>query len=231
MKTCILIQGPIYAEILPELFETYSKCKYKKYLSTWDTVESKYINECKKQGFEVLTQSLPEYQSQANLQIKSLGLIINKAIIDGYTHGFRIRADVKINDINKLIKILEDCPENKLSFLTCYQNDFNMKEYLTDQFIFGNLLNLKNYFNIYQTPNDTRFPEIYLMETYFNKINITYESIKNEINLFQEKCYKNNIVLEYTKPFSKDQGNLVLRYYLFNKHPNSIKEWNNLNNL
>jgi hypothetical protein len=196
-KICVIIQGQIYNEILNELLETHKNIK-NKILSTWTTEDTNCIEMCKQNGFEVLTQEPPNYRNAVNHQVKSVNLACKYALSKGFTHGLKIRTDIKINELNKLLEILSS--NDKLYFLTMYQNHDRSPEYLTDYIVFGPLEKLEKYFSIYQTPDDTRFAELFLMETYFNTFNITYDAIKDEINLFQKTCFINNITVDFTKP-------------------------------
>jgi hypothetical protein len=225
--TCVIVQGKIYPEILNELLETYKDIK-NKILSTWTTEDKSCIEICKQNGFDIIIQEPPEYCCPTNYQVKSVNLACNYALSKGFTHGFRIRADIKINKLNKLLEILL-LTSDKLSFLTMFQNLSLSPEYLTDYLIFGPLPKLERYFSIYQKPDDSRFVELFLMETYFNKNKIVYNDIKDEIYLFQKNCYIENITVEYTKPQYKNQGNLIVRYYNHNCHSISQQDKKDLN--
>ena len=99
---CVVLQGQLYPAILDELLETYKDIKHK-IISTWDTEDKNCIEICKKNGFIVIIQSVPEYITQANYQIKSLTAGCNYAIEQGFKYIFRFRTDMKINNINKLL--------------------------------------------------------------------------------------------------------------------------------
>jgi hypothetical protein len=165
-------------------------------------------------------QDPPEFRCAANHQVKSIYAACQYAIEHGYTHALRMRADVKVNNVCKLISLLST---EKLSFLTMYQNHDDSLPYLTDYIAYGPLEKLQTYFSVYQSPSDTRWVELFLMETYFNKTNIRYEDIINDIDLMHYICYKENIVIEFTKPCYRDQGNMVVRYYYHNRHPKSLE--------
>jgi hypothetical protein len=228
-KICIVLQGQLYPEILYELFNTYKDVN-SIILSTWNTEDINCINKCTQQGYNVIIQPPPEYITQANYQVKSLTAGFELAIKLGYTHAFRCRTDIKINNIIKLLDLLKNTiPNDKLSFLTMYKNEDMTPEYLTDQILYGPLDKLSKYFSIYQQPNDNRFVELFLMETYFKKCNISYNDIKDEICLMSRILYENNITIEYTKPQYCWQGNLLYRYYIYNRHPFSINERIQLN--
>jgi hypothetical protein len=228
-KVCIVLQGQIYPEIIDELFKTYKDVK-DIIISTWNTENMDCINKCREKGFEVILQDPPEYTVQANYQVKSLSAGFKRAIELGYTHAFRCRTDIKINNIVKLLDLLQsNIPLDKLSFLTMYKNNISEPEYLTDHIVYGPLEKLSNYWKTYQLPNDARFIELFLMETYFNKTNMVLNDIKNEITFFMKICYENGITVEFTKPQYRDQGNMLLRYYLYNQQPFFMNEKNELN--
>jgi hypothetical protein len=133
-KTCVIIQGQLYPAICEKLLETHKGISHK-ILSTWNSEDSTCVELCKTNGFSVLLQDPPEYKISANYQIKSLTLGFQKARELGFTHVFRMRTDMKINDLPKLLSLLDDhCPEDKLAFMTIYQNNSHEKPYITDHF-------------------------------------------------------------------------------------------------
>lgn len=218
-KVCVVLQGQLYPEIVNELIDTYKDIN-DKILSTWNTENSECINRCKENGFNVILQDPPEYLTSANYQVKSLSAGFKKAIDLGYTHAFRCRTDMKISNIGALLNLLEEnVPIDKLSFIVMYKNHSTHPEYLTDHVVYGPLDKLLTYWSCYQLPNDDRFIELFLMETYFKKKNIVLEDIKNDVVFFIQLCYENNICIQFTKPSYKNQGNLVHIYYKCNKHP------------
>ena len=199
IKICVILQGQVYQGIIDELINTYKNIS-NKIISTWITEDKNCIDICRQNGFDVIVQDPPEYITSVNYQVKSLSAGIKRAIELGFTHGFRCRTDIKINDIKKLLNILANTGESdKLKFFTMYQNYPGHPEYLTDQIAYGPLDKLLKYWSIYQQPNDSRFPELFLMETYFGRNKIKYSHIKDYIDLFIKTCYQENIKIIYTK--------------------------------
>ena len=108
-----------------------------------------------------------------------------------------------------------------------YQNNPDSQSYLTDHFAYGPLDLLEKYWGTYQTHSDTRFPELFLMETYFGTRDINI--IREQIFLLQELCYANNISIYFTKPEYSYQGNMILKWYRSNSYPPSIETRTRLN--
>jgi hypothetical protein len=226
---CIVLQGQLYPDILQELLETYKDIK-NKIISTWDTEDNNCIDICKQNNFIILQQSIPEYITQANYQVKSLTTGFEYAIKLGFKYAFRCRTDIKINNINKLLNILcTNYNNNKLSFITMYKNCPISPDYLLDYIAFGPLQKLKDYWSIYQLPGDNRFIELFLQEIYFKSNNIKLIDIFYKINFIQKDMYLNNIVIEWTKSQYRNQGNLIEQYYKYNCLPKSIEEKIELN--
>lgn len=229
VKLCVVLQGQLYPDIINELLFTYRNVK-DVILSTWNTEDQTCIDMCKESGFNVILQDPPEYRIATNYQVKSLSSGFKRAIDMGYTHAFRCRTDIKINDITGLLELLKNnLPTDKLAFLLMYKNDKHSPEYLTDHIAYGPLDKLRDYWCVYQQPSDSRFIELFLMETYFNKTAITLDDIKDDVTFFQKLCYINNVRIEYTKPSYINQGDLVRRYYNSTAHPYFRDEWSNLN--
>lgn len=224
---CIILQGQLYKEIINDLLNTYKKINNNIILSTWTTEDKSCIEICRNQGWEIILQDPPEYKTAVNYMVKSLTPAIKLAIEKGYTHGFRFRTDQKINDVVKMLNILyKNCPKDKLCFESIIVNkpsSMCSPEYLIDQSTYGPLEKLQQYYSTYQLSNDSRFPELFLMETYFGK-SVTFNDIKNEICLFRKIFYENNIIIEWTKPSRTGEGNLIIRHYLHNAQKDTIDE-------
>jgi hypothetical protein len=214
MKSCVIVQGKIYKSILSDLLNTYKDIP-DKIISTWDTEDLECINILRENGFEIIIQSIPEICNASNYQGKSMigGILHAKKL--GYTHALRIRADVKCNNMLLFISLLEKKYYNKLSFMAFHRNIPNISEpYLLDHFIYGNLEDQYNYWNICQEKNDTRYCEKFLQETYFGKIDITYDDIKDKIFLFIEDARELGIEFYYTKPQYITHPELIKNYLL-----------------
>jgi hypothetical protein len=228
-KVCIVLQGQLYPEILDELLFTYKDIS-NIILSTWNTENIDCINKCIECGFQVIIQDPPEYKTQANYMVKSLSAGFKKAIELGYTYVFRCRTDIKINDIKKLLTLLStEFTNDKLSFITMFKNLPNTPEYLVDNSAYGPLDKLSKYWGTYQLPGDQRFPELFLMETYFKNTSIIYSDIKDEVNFLSKELYKNNIEFIFTKAAYRNLGNLIYTYYKTTHSEHFINEKNELN--
>jgi hypothetical protein len=214
-KTCIVLQGEVYPELITELIETFAHIEHK-ILSTWDDQDKECLAALESHGFIVLVQPPPEYKCAVNYMVKSLQLGFKKAKTLGFTHAFRMRTDFKINDLPKLIQLLDACSTEKLGFMTMYQNSSGSPQYLTDHFAYGPLDSLSVYFGTLAYPTESRFPELFLMESYFKQKGITYDKIKDQIFLFQDICAEHRIQIYWTKPKYRYQGEMIAYWYRTN---------------
>jgi hypothetical protein len=214
VKACVIVQGKIYKAILQPLLDTYKDYPHK-ILSTWDTEDKECINILKNNGFHIVIQSVLSVLTPANYQAKSMLGGIHKAKELGFTHAFRVRADVRCNNIAGFMKLMTEKYSNRLSDMAFYRNVPNVSEpYMLDHFLFGSLEDQYNYWNVFQCSSDTRYSEKFLMETYFKKENVTYDDVKEKVDFFIEDAQKLCIEFYYTKPEYINHQELVANYLI-----------------
>lgn len=199
--TAIIVAGRIYKELIPYLIETYSGLnKNHIYLSTWIDQCQESIQTLKNENFNIIIQEPPLYKTSANYQSKSLQLPLKILKEKGYEKVFRIRTDTRVNNIKKLIGILEEnCFEDKIYTLSFHRNLPTSEVYITDHFFFGPIDLQIKLWSSEQLPGDERFPEKFLQESYIGKPNLELEELKIYFSDFYDLCVENEIKLYYTK--------------------------------
>ena len=222
MRSCVVIQGRIYPKILPGILNTYHDFP-NKIVSTWTTEDPGSIEILRNNGFKIIIQDPPDHKTPANYMSKSMlkGLELAESL--GFTHVFRMRADVRCNKFSHLVNILEnEYSPLKLSFITLFRNFPDSDSYLCDHIIYGPLSEQRKYWSVYQPPGDTRFPESFLQDEYFkiHTSHMSYEFVKDKVQFFINRCYREGIEFHYTKPEHAREGELVKAYLIKgNKEP------------
>jgi hypothetical protein len=205
MKICIVITGIICDYFLEDLINCYKNCEYAKIITTWNYIDSTIIEKLKENNFLIIQSDFPLniHPNSVNYQNYSGKIGIDYAESIGFTHILKFRADMKCNDINKLLTIYKNIyKENKMIFLCHFHNV--PEGYLVDYIHFGNINDTKKYICNFQNINDNRFPEKFRQEECYgtsdlNIINISViysgqNLLENNIDfVFLKRAYARNI--------------------------------------
>jgi len=168
MKIAIVITGIICDYYLDDLIKCYDNCNYTKIISTWNYTSEVIIQKLKDNNFLIVQSDFPSniHPNSTNYQNFSTKVGIEYAESIGLTHILRMRADIKCNNINKLLEIYSNIYElHKMIFLLHIHND--QQGYLIDYAHFGNITASKKYVCHFQNSNDSRYPEKFRQETCF----------------------------------------------------------------
>jgi len=168
MKIGIVITGIICDYFLDDLIECYNNCNYIKIISTWNYITPVIINKLKDNNFLTIQTDFPNniHPNSTNYQNFSTKAGIEYAESIGITHILRMRADIKCNNINRLLEIYSSIYElNKMIFLLHFHND--TPGYLIDFAHFGSILDSKQYICHFQDRSDSRYPEKFRQEMCF----------------------------------------------------------------
>jgi len=108
----------------------------------------------------------------------------------GFRYIFHSRTDVFPLNYTKFINCIADLYESKLTVLYGLAH-----AYILDIIVVGTIDNILKLYDTLQEPADIRDPEIFLLENYYNKVNLSREDIKSDINFCLDRCNDNNIEL------------------------------------
>ena len=200
----------------------YKNCKYTKIISTWDYIDNHIINTLKNNDFIVLQNTFPDdmYKISVNYQNYSTMKGIEYAESINISHLLRIRADMSLNDINKMIDIYMNIYEkDKIIFFSHYHNNDFTIGYLIDYGHFGDIKDSKKYICNFQKQGDERFGEQFRQELCFGTSDLNI--INKKVVYSVETLVDNNIEIIFLKEQYKNQVN-ALKVYLenYNKYKN-----------
>jgi hypothetical protein len=211
MRIGIIFTGIIEEYFIDEFISLYGNIdsKYCKIVSTWDYTDQKLIDVLKCNGFHVVLSHFPEsiHKSSVNCQLFSYKMGVDFAINNQITHVFRTRSDMYINDIQKLLTIYESVYCGKPIFLGLCNH---MGGYLFDWAYFNSIDFLSDITFIYQSYDDSRFPEKYLQELFFGSSDIFV--IMNRVSFSIYQLSENNVEIGFLKQCYREQGNLLYHY-------------------
>lgn len=228
MKQCVLIQGPLYDKCIPILIDNY-KNYTDKFISTWIDEDQYKIKQLEENGFTVILNKHPAIRHAIwHQKITIQGGLDYIKKLNMYTHVFRIRTDVSVNDINKVMKTFETFDPDKPIFLTFFKHLENAhKVYLKDgtfrdptqhgylmvHFIYGTLDFMNTYFDTNWQPDDGRWDEIYHQELYFKAGRpLKYNEMKDKIQICINRLKEEGIMFYYTKPGRESHPELLHAY-------------------
>lgn len=168
MKIAIVITGIICDYFLDALIQCYDNCKYTKIISTWKYIDASIIQKLKDNNFLIVLSDFSNtlHPNSTNYQNFSTKVGIEYAENMDITHILRMRADIKCNNINRLLEIYSSIYElNKMIFLLHIHND--PQGYLIDYAHFGSIPDSKKYICHFQDSSDSRYPEKFRQEMCF----------------------------------------------------------------
>lgn len=211
MRIGIIFTGIIEEYFIDEFISLYGNIdnEYCKIVSTWDYTDQKIIDVLNSNGFHVVLSHFPEsiHKTSANYQLFSYKMGVEFAINNQITHVFQTRSDMYINDIQKLLTIYKSIYCGKPIFLGSFDH---MGGYLFNYAYFIPVDFLSDVPNIYQSYDDSRFPEKYLQELFFGTSNIFV--IMNRVSFSIYQLIENNVEIGFLKQCYRDQGNVLYRY-------------------
>ena len=193
MKIILLIQGPTnyfndiikyYGHLENVIWTTWKNDKYKN--DTYENIKMNYIEMPQHRGYHNI-----------NLQCKSIieGL---KIINDKKCYILKIRSDIIIKNIEKLITYLANAYNNKISILcpqnTLYHHNISIRGqyWIVDYITFGNYDDTYKLWNYYETDKNTIPAELKLTKQFVKNIKDKIE-FKKYFDFFINYIVHNNI--------------------------------------
>lgn len=217
MKIGIVITGIICDYFLDDLIQCYDNCNYTKIISTWNYIDSTIIQKLKDNNFLIVQNDFPSniHPNSTNYQNFSTKVGIEYAESIGITYILRMRADIKCNNMNRLLEIYSSIYEvNKMIFLLHYHND--PSGYLIDQVHFGSTFDSKKYVYHFQNSNDSRYPEKFKQEMCFQTND--FGIITKLVIYSGSYLLKENIDFAYLKIDYRNYTNLLKIYTEYNNN-------------
>ena len=157
-------------------------------VSTWNDQDSYLIDDLSANGFTVLLHDYPEHANSTNVQIYAAQKGVLYAQSLGFKYAYHSRTDVFPLNYAKFIGSIKDLYESKLTVVSGLSH-----AYILDILVVGPIEKLLKLYNNLQEPDDNRYVEIFLMENYYNKTNLSRDDIRSEINFCLDRCRENNI--------------------------------------
>ena len=196
-NTAILFTGKILPESFSELVELTKNITYK-VASIWENENTQYIETLIANNFTIIKNDL----NQQKLFTCQFIPIVNglKWIKDnGFDYVLRTRFDVITSDYIKYLEIIKELNADKITVLSGIETGNEI--YFLDIITYGNIKNMSRFY-MFQSVDDGRYIEKYLLENYSNKLNLTRNNINEILNFSLKACIDNNIEFIWYRPHS-----------------------------
>lgn len=208
----IVIQGPTdYCEQIVECYKGISNVVW----STWDTESQYNLQKIQGSNIDVILNKKPSFNGAGNINYQTVSTAagISYLISKGVTEVLKIRGDVIITNVPKLMSLLEG---RKLSFLQMCKEGVRTDlyyelvyqhfshDYPTDNILYGDAQVMLDGFNFlveqpYPCPAESLIT-YHLFKSLNIEFNLTYSHfIKNGITFFMQECLDHNIDLYFIK--------------------------------
>lgn len=194
--TCVIITGLVLDEYVDSLIKTYEKVE-NKIVVTWKDQNPHLLNKLKNNGFIILQNDYPDKRCSVNYQTRSIysGIMTAKEL--GFKYVIRMRTDVFCNNFLSLMKKIRHLYIKNFTCI-CGQGYSNI-DYFNDFCMASSIEDFMKMFYKEQTEEDNRYPELFWMETYFDRVNITPQDLKQNFNYFIQILEDNDIKMHWIK--------------------------------
>lgn len=211
MSQGIVIQGP--TNYCKEIIDCYVDIPNVVF-STWNDEPQENIDYIKLKNIDVIQSPKPSFAGYLNVNYQVLSTYAGLEYLrtKNVTEVLKIRSDLKLNNIQLLLDILEQKP---LTFLAiCKPNVrplYYELEYIhtsfdfpVDLLLYGNIENMIKCFNFQIEQNLLIPPEALIAYSYFSNSDLEFRLdyntfITNGISFFMNDCLKNNIKIKWLK--------------------------------
>jgi len=177
----IILTGQLQSVYINKLIQAYTNIQ-NVIVSTWKDQDPQLIEDLSANGFIILLSELPSDHVQNNkIFAAKKGCLYAQSL--GFKYVYHSRTDVFPLNFSHFIHSIKDLYESKITVICGLSNS-----YFLDILVIGPINNMLKFYGKLQDPTDTRCPEVFLLETYYNKKNLSREDIKSEINFCLDRC-------------------------------------------
>lgn len=184
LECAVIVTGLLDPEFIPRLIESYKNINYK-ILSTWVHQDTDLLRHLEDNGFIIVVSEDPVHRTSVNFQNTSAMAGIARAEKDGYKYVFQTRTDMFPSDIQKFLECTKDLYMEKIMVLNGIDTGV---VFYTDVLFVGPIQEIRRLRTPLQQPGDERCPELFLIESYSNKNNMTRDDIKSTFAFCADRC-------------------------------------------
>jgi hypothetical protein len=190
--TVTIITGKLIERCIDHLICSYINVKHK-IISTWKDQDSLLIEDLSKNGFTIILNDYPEHKNTVNYQITCIRAGLLKAQEMGFKYAVRSRTDIFPNNQLKFIDITRNLYNEKITVIGGIKGEYPNDDCILDLIVSGHINEMLIVYEKIQLPNDSRSPEQFLLETYFNQDKIKINLLNTKLNSCLNLCKENKI--------------------------------------
>lgn len=193
IKAAVLFTGKIYTSAFHSFLEQTKNIEHK-FASIWENEEPIYKITLLEHNFTVIEHSIDHevgYISQFVPIVYGLKCIKE----EGFDVVLKTRFDVLSSDYPRYLDLQKLDPA-KINVISGIHTDIL---YFLDIMAYGSIENMCKFYTL-QEKSDPRCPEVFLMETYSGKQNLTEEDIRSIFTFSLPACRENNIDFIWYRP-------------------------------
>ena len=200
-NTAILFTGEIHPNNIDSFIECTKDIKAVKIASVWNNLDNDSMYKLIINNFAILKNNI-EMQTIFTPQfvpiINGINFIKLKHCGD-IEFILRSRFDILSSDYDKYLEKAKDLYSNKITVISGINS--GEMPYFLDIIVCGTTNNMSMFYAL-QSKIDARYPEIFLIENYSNKKELTKDEIRANLNFSLDICIKNNIEFIWIRPES-----------------------------
>ena len=194
MVTAILFTGKIYPECFNKLIQQVSHIEHK-IASIWSNENEAYIEILHQHRFIVIKNDINE-QKQNVAHFIPIVNVLNYMKEHNYAFVLRTRFDILSCDFILYLDKTKHLYDNKITVIS----GIHTSHVYFVQFVeCGTIENMCNFYKL-QPIDDKRSPEVFLIEEYSNKKELTRDDVQTMFHFSLDICIKNNIEFIWYRP-------------------------------
>lgn len=196
MTTAVLFTGIVCRGTFDRLLEQTKDIPHK-FASVWENENPEYVKRLSENNFTIVTSEVKLQQFYLPQFIPVVNGL-QRIKDDGFQYVLKTRFDVISPDFMKYIELVQQVFKTKITVLSGIETD---KRFFVQILEYGNIDDMRCFYtNQPREDISKRFPELFLMETYSKKHNLTKDDIKEIFNFSLPLCIEHNIEFIWYRP-------------------------------
>jgi len=198
VKICYIITGLIKEQYINGLINSFTNIETK-IISTWQNTPNEYIQILESAGFTIILNEQPKIKMSTNFQSICVVSAIRHIQTLGFTHVIRTRTDLFSNTFDLLMEFIKQrLKENDSKLLSpCGLSDSGSMMYFLNLLEAGKCDTMIRFYDKQQEQDDSRCPEIFLLESFLNKNNISRKDILSVFDFYAQELQQSPVLVEW----------------------------------
>lgn len=193
-KAAVLFTGKIYTSEFESFLEQTKNIEHK-FASIWENEEPIYKKKLIEHNFTVIVNSIDQ---QVVYTPASISIVngFQRIKEEGFDFVLKTRFDVLSSDYPRYLELLQKGDPEKINVLSGIHTNIL---FFLEIMAYGTIENMCKFYTL-QEKKDPRCPEVFAMETYSGKRNLTEEDIRSIFTFSLQACRENNIDFIWYRP-------------------------------